>query len=69
MTLDKADLYHVHKVLTSDTAECRVWLKPEHQKVSPSTPKRIANYKKRIRDNKRVIARIECILGEHLTWS
>ena len=56
MFLNEQDLTHCHKVLTSDTKECHVFLRGK-------TGGEQVKLENRIKDNKRVIARIERILG------
>jgi len=52
MKLSREDLLHVYKVLSGDIKECNI--------LSKDKPNR---YKKRIEDNKKVLARIEVIIG------
>jgi hypothetical protein len=62
MNLDDDDLTHVHKVLTTDTKECHIFLRGK-------TGGERVRLEKRIEENKRVIGRIERILGSRLIWS
>ena len=57
MNLSKDDLRHAHKVLSSDIQECDILFEG-------AEGARAARMKKRIDDDKRVLARIENILGE-----
>jgi len=61
--LEEEDLYHCHKVMTSDIGECNVFLG-----MNPDEETR-QRYLKRIKDDERVIRRIERTLGLTLTWS
>ena len=56
MFLDTEDLKHCHKVLASDIEECVIL-------SEGSDGGRLARLQKRIEDDKRVIARIEKIIG------
>lgn len=56
MNLDIDDMKHCHKVLASDIEECTI--------ISEGREGgRLARLQKRIEDDKRVIARIERIIG------
>ena len=56
MNLDMEDLEHCHKVLSSDIEECRIL-------VEGANGGRAERLGKRIEDDKRVMARIETIIG------
>ena len=56
MNLNEEDLRHCHKVLASDTEECRIIAEGAHGG-------RAARLQKRMEDDRRVMARIETILG------
>ena len=57
MSLDMDDLRHVHKVLSSDIEECEMLREG-------ATGNRATRLGQRILDDRRVLARIERILGE-----
>ena len=57
MKLDMNDLRHAHKVLSSDVEECEVL----REGATGNRATRLAN---RILDDRRVLARIERIIGE-----
>ena len=57
MNLSKDDLRHAHKVLSSDIEECEMLLEG-------ATGNRATRLSNRILDDKRVLARIESIIGE-----
>lgn len=56
MNLDEQDLRHCHKVLSSDVEECRIL-------SDGAEGGRLERLQKRIEDDKRVLARIETIIG------
>jgi hypothetical protein len=56
MTIDDQDLRHCHKVLSSDVEECRIL-------SDGAEGGRLERLQKRMEDDKRVLARIEAIIG------
>ena len=62
MKLSTEDLRHVHKVLSSDIEECEILREG-------STGNRATRLGNRILDDRRVLARIEKIIGEKPEWT
>jgi hypothetical protein len=58
MKLVMADLMHIHKVLSSDVAECEIHIKSTSRDDGFKT--RMGN---RILENQRVLAKVERIIG------
>ena len=62
MSLTNDDWRHVHKVLSSDIQECEIL-------SEGAIGGRATRMKKRIADDKRVLARVERILGHRPEWA
>lgn len=62
MKLDKEDLEHCHKVIRGDIQECLIF---DDIAVKDGKKKK---YEERIKENKRIMAKIEYILGYALEY-
>ena len=62
MKLSAQELQHVHKVLSSDIDECTVLIGDD------MTDNRVTRLSARMEDDRRVLARVESVLGFRPEW-